>query len=251
MKTMNEPLIVPVGTLDLATVTRVADTVMRSRKTVRAYRPDLVAKHQVAEILEIASTAPSNSNSQPWRIYALAGQRKQALSDALLEAHDSGLVPPFAHFPDDLPEACKQRQDDFGVRYYRALGIDRGDAAARSRATRRNFQFFGAPVGLIFTIDACLKKHSWLDYGLFVQNVMIAARARGLDTCPQVVFARYQQVIAEHLKLPPGLDVVCGMSLGYGDHGAAVNQLEMPRERIDRFASLLGFDDWAEHRGQP
>jgi len=93
-----------------------------------------------------------------------------------------------------LGNACKQRQDDFGQRYYGALGIDRNDATARSQQTGRNFLFFDAPVGLIFTIDARLQKHSWLDCGLFIQNIMIAARARGLDTCPQVLFARYPQV---------------------------------------------------------
>jgi nitroreductase len=100
-----------------------------------------------------------------------------------------------------------------------------------------------ASVGLIFTIDARLRKHSWLDCGLFIQNIMIAAKARGLDTCPQVVFARYQPLIAEHLHLPPGHDVVCGMSLGYADEGAAINRLDMPREPIERFSNFLGFSD--------
>ena len=94
------------------------------------------------------------------------------------------------------------------MRYYGALGIDKSDVDARSRATGRNFDFFGAPVGMIFTIDACLKKHSWLDYGLFLQTVMIAARSRGLHTCPQVSFARYQSVIANQLALEPGHEVV-------------------------------------------
>jgi nitroreductase len=240
---MNEQLTVPAGTLDLAAVTRIADAVMRSRKTVRAYRSDPVPRQTVVDILDVARSAPSNSNSQPWRVYALAGQRKASFSDALIASHASGSVPPYAHFPDELPEACKQRQDDFGERYYRALGIERGDSLARGRQTARNFQFFGAPVGLIFTIDACYTKHSWLDYGLFIQNVMIAARARGLATCPQVVFVRYQRVIAENLKLPQGQNVVCGMSLGYPNERAKVNQLGMPREPVELFASLLGFDE--------
>jgi nitroreductase len=102
-----------------------------------------------------------------------------------------------------------------------------------------------SPVGLIFTIDARLKKHSWLDYGLFLQTIMIAARARGLDTCPQVSFARYQTIIAEHLLLEPGFDVVCGMSLGYADHDSVVNRLAIPRETVERFTTFVGFDEKA------
>ena len=197
----------------------------------------------MTEIIEVAHTAPSNSNTQPWMVYVLAGDRKRALTEVLLSAHNGNLMPPFAYFPDVLPAVCKQRQDDFGSRYYYALDIDRNDAPARSRATARNFLFFDASVGLIFTIDTRLKKHSWLDCGLFIQNIMIAAKARGLDTCPQVVFARYQPLIAEHLHLPPGHDVVCGMSLGYADEGAAINRLDMPREPIERFTNFLGFSD--------
>jgi nitroreductase len=217
--------------------------VIRSRKAVRAFRPDPVSRRVVTEILEVAGMAPSNSNTQPWMVHVLAGDRKRALTDALLIAYNNNHLPPFAHFPDPLPETCSRRQVEFGCRYYRALCFDRNDAAARSRQTSRNLEFFDASVGLVFTIDARLKKHSWLDCGLFIQNVMIAARARGLDTCPQVLFARFQTVIAEQLDLPSGQDVICGMSLGYADERAKINSLDMPRERVERFASFLGFPD--------
>lgn len=219
------------------------DAAMRARKSTRAFRPKAVSRQQVEEILMIAGSAPSNSNTQPWQVYVLAGERKRALSDALLAANTANSLPLFAHFPDPLPPACAGRQDDFGARYYRALGIDRTDMAARARQTGRNFAFFDAPVGLIFTIDASLKPHSWLDYGLFVQSVMLAATARGLATCPQVSFARYQPVIAQQLQLLAGQAVVCGMSLGYADESAAVNNLGMPREPLDKLVTLLGFDD--------
>src|SRR5271166_4629812 len=233
----------PPESAEPSSVAQVVDSVIRSRRAVRAFRPEPVSRRAVAEILEVAATAPSNSNTQPWMVYVLAGDPKRALSDALLNAHNRQLMPVFAHFPDALPESCKHRQSDFGLRYYDALGIDRNDASARSRATSRNFMFFDAPVGLIFTIDARLKKHSWFDCGLFVQNIMIAAKARGLDTCPQVVFARYRPLIAEHLDLPPGHDVICGMSLGYADERADINRLNVPREPVERFASFLGFPE--------
>jgi nitroreductase len=224
-------------------VAGVVDAVICSRRAIRAFRPEAISRRTIAEILAVAATAPSNSNSQPWMVHVLAGDPKRAFSDALLDAYNRQLMPPFAHFPDALPEACNQRTQDFGLRYYRALGIDRSDAPARSRATGRQFMFFDAAVGLIFTIDARLKKHSWLDCGLFIQNIMIAAKARGLDTCPQVVFARYQPLIAEHLGLPPGHDVICGMSLGYGDERADINRLTLAREPVERFACFLGFPE--------
>ncbi len=133
--------------------------------------------------------------------------------------------------------------DDFGQRYYAALGIERADMAARARQTGRNFLFFGAPVGFIFTIDSALTKHSWLDFGLFLQNIMLAAHARGLATCPQVSFVRYQSIIAEQLKLAPEEAVTCGMSLGYADEQAVVNHLGMPRAPLEAFTRWHGFGE--------
>jgi nitroreductase len=222
--------------------TYIVDSAISSRRAVRAFRPDAVAKQDVVDILDVARTAPSNSNTQPWRVHVLGGRIKQQLSDALARAHTDGTHPQLQHMPDPLPQSFQSRQEDFGARYYGALCIDKADIEARSRATGRNFYFFGAPVGMIFTIDARLKKYSWLDYGLFIQNIMIAARARGLDTCPQVSFARYQSVIAEHIEIDAGHDVVCGMSLGYAEQGSVVNRLEIPREPVGQFARFAGLD---------
>ncbi|MBP0592046.1 nitroreductase [Paraburkholderia sp. LEh10] len=221
----------------------IVDSVIRSRKAVRVFRPDAVSKEDVIAILDVARTAPSNSNTQPWRVHVLGGHFKQQLSDALATAYADVTHPPLQHMPEPLPDSFRSRQEDFGVRYYGALRIDKTDVVARSRATGRNFDFFGAPVGMIFTVDACLKKYSWLDYGLFLQTIMIAARSRGLDTCPQVSFARYQTVIANHLQIEPGHEVVCGMSLGYADNDSVVNRLNIPRESVDRFARFDGLDE--------
>jgi len=220
----------------------IVDSVIRSRTAVRAFRPDAISKEDVLAILDVARTAPSNSNTQPWRVYVLSGRSKQQLSDRLARAYADETYPLLNHLPDPLPHSFRVRQEDFGMRYYGALGIDKADTAARTRATGRNFDFFGAPIGLIFTIERCLKKYSWLDYGLFLQNIMIAARARGLDTCPQVSFARYQTVITNYLELEPGNEVVCGMSLGYADEESIVNRLQIPREPTDRFTRFLGLD---------
>jgi len=218
------------------------DTVVRARRAVRAFRPKPVPKHQLVEILQTARAAPSNFNSQPWRVYLLTGEAKRALGEAILKAHVGNTVPPFSPFPEPMPSDCNARVDDFRWRLYSAVGIDRTDIAARSRQTGRNFVFFDAPVGLIFTIHSALTKHSWLDCGLFLQTLILAAQVRGLATCPQVSFVRFQSIIAEHLSLDPEEVVTCGMSLGYADEQAAVNRMNMPREPLEGFARWVGFD---------
>jgi nitroreductase len=225
-----------------ASVAECVDEVMRSRRSVRRYRPDPVSKELVLEILAAAATAPSNSNTQPWRVHAVTGRPKDELATALAAAFQQDTLPPAAHFPAPLPEAFGARQEDFARRYYGCLGIDRKDSAARARQSARNFSFFGAPVGLLFTIDSRLTRHSWLDLGLYVQNVMIAAKARGLDTCPQVSFARFHPVIAAHLEMSAEEVTACGMSMGYGEASAPVNRMDMPRLHVDEFAHLAGFD---------
>jgi len=225
------------------------DSVIRSRRTVRAFRPDPVPRPHLVEILEMARMAPSTFNTQPWRVHLLAGKAKRALSEAILQAHAPNTQPRFSPFPEPPVPDCAARQNDFGRRYYSALGIDRADMAARGHQTGRNFLFFDAPIGLIFTIRAALTKHSWLDYGLFLQNLMLAAHARGLATCPQVSFVRYQSVIAEQLGLASEEMVVCGMSLGYADEQAPVNRLGMPREPLEAFTRWLGFDEPAGSAG--
>jgi nitroreductase len=215
--------------------------VMRSRRTVRAFHDRSVAKELVEEILRDAVAAPSGANMQPWRVYVVAGTVKNILSSAVLAAARAGKGFPPAHLPEPLPEVFRDRMADFGARYYRSLGIDRSDVQARALQTERNYSFFGAPVGLIFAIDRRLRPHSWIDLGLFAHGVMISAKARGLDTCPQVSFAPFHEAISSVLRMPPEEVTVFGMSLGYGDLDAAVNRADMPREPLESFARLLGF----------
>ncbi len=227
---------------DRAQATLLVDSVLRARRSLRAFTAEPVPRALLEALLDVAASAPSNSNTQPWQVHALAGTPKEALSAALLVAFHEGTLPPSRHFPDALPAAYAQRQQDFGARYYQSLGIDVADTAGRARQTARNFDFFGAPVGLIFTIDRRLAPHSWLDLGLLVQNVMIAATARGLGTCPQVSFARFHPVIAEHLALGEHELTACGMSLGYPMREAAVNRIDMPRRAVQEFVRFDGFE---------
>lgn len=215
------------------------ETIMRSRHAVRAFTQAPVPRAEVEHLLAQAATAPSNSNTQPWRVHVLAGPAKAALSVRLLAAFDSGNAPAPTHFPDPLPPAPAAWQRDFGERYYKALRIDREDMAARSRQSRRNLEFFGAPVGLIFSIDARLQPYSWVDLGMFLQNLLLAAHARGLGACPQVSFARFHHIIAAALDMPEGQRTVCGMSLGHPDPQAEVNRIDFPRAPVSDFARFL------------
>jgi nitroreductase len=215
--------------------------VVRSRRATRAFRAEPLRRQLVEEILEDAACAPSGANIQPWRVHVVSGAVKDELSNALVSASRAGTAPAPEHFPEPLPDLFRARLADFGGRYYASLGIDRSDAPARTRQTERNYSFFGAPVGLIFSIDRRLKPHSWIDLGLFAQTVMLAAKARGVDTCPQVAFAQFHDVIASQLHLSSDEVTAFGMSMGYGDPQAPVNRTRMPRERVHDFARLLGF----------
>ncbi|QYY34032.1 nitroreductase (plasmid) [Cupriavidus pinatubonensis] len=223
------------------TVTRCIADVVSARRAIRAFRPEPLRREDVEDILEAAATAPSGANTQPWRVYVVSGAIKDELANALVAASRAGTAPAPAHFPEPLPDVFRARLIDFGARYYASLGIDRNDHLARARQTEQNFSFFGAPVGLIISIDRRLKPHSWIDIGLFAQNLMIAAKARGIDTCPQVSFAPFHDVLAPHLHMPPEEVTAFGMAMGYGDPEAKVNKMRMPRERVQDFARLFGF----------
>jgi nitroreductase len=225
------------------TAANIVDSVIRSRKSVRCFTADPVSKDLLIDILETARAAPSNFNSQPWRVHLLTGKAKEALGEAIVRAYQAETHPPFSPFPQPMPADCAARVDDFGRRYYSALGIDRSDMTARARQTGRNYVFFDAPVGLIFTTHATSTKHNWLDCGLFLQSFMLAAHVRGLATCPQVSFVRFQSVIADQLGLDVDEIVTCGVSCGYEDKSAAVNDLGMPRESLERISRWLGFEE--------
>jgi len=221
----------------------VLDAAIRSRRSVRAFKPDPVPKRLLMEIIETARAAPSNFNSQPWSVHVLVGKAKHALGQAITQAYHSNTMAPFSPFPQPMPANCAARVDDFGRRYYSALGINRADMKARAHQTGRNYVFFDAPVGMIFTIHSSMTKHNWLDCGLFLQTLMLAAQVRGVVTCPQVSFVRFQSIIAEQLDLGPEELVTCGMSCGYEDETAAVNRLDMPREPLDSLSRWYGFDE--------
>ncbi|MBV8525267.1 MAG: nitroreductase [Acetobacteraceae bacterium] len=214
-----------------------------SRRSVRAFLRQPVPREIVERILNVAARAPSGTNMQPWRVYVLTDGPKDRLSRAVLDAFESDEPghTEYRYYPAQFFEPYLSRRRKVGFDLYGLLGIRRGEAARMKAQTARNFRFFDAPIGMIFTIDRRLEIGSWLDHGMFLQNVMVAARGWGLDTCPQASFTPYQQVIRRELGLAPEEVVVCGMSLGYADPAAPENRLVTEREPASAFATFRGF----------
>lgn len=217
------------------------DSVMRGRHSVRAYLPRPVPRELIAEILAIAARAPSGTNIQPWHVHVLSGTMRDTLVNKVCAAHDAGdrsQPPEYAYYPREFFEPYLGRRRKLGVDLYRLLGIQKGDAVRMKVQYRKNLQFFGAPVGLIFSIDRRMGKGSWLDFGMFLQNIMLAARARGLDTCPQAAWTDYPRTIAEVLSFGEQEQLVCGMALGYADPDAIENTLATDRVALDEFVKF-------------
>ena len=219
------------------------DGAIETRRSIRAFLGTPVPPETIRRILEVASRAPSGTNTQPWRVHVLAGAARDRLTAAVCRAFDEE---PDAHrmeydyYPDKFFEPYLSRRRKVGWDLYGHLGIVKGDAEGMRLAHRRNFEFFGAPVGLVFTIDRRLGRGSWIDAGMFMQNIMIAARARGLDTCAQAAWAQFHRVIESQLALPAEEMVVCGMALGHADPAAPANALVTDRVPVSGFAVFHG-----------
>lgn len=214
------------------------------RRSIRAFRPDPVAQADVERLLDIAARAPSGTNMQPWRGYAVTGEPMRALSAALVAEHMAGRhgESEYRYYPEAFFEPYLSRRRKVGWDLYGLLGIARGESEKMRAQHARNFTFFGAPVGIIFTIDRRLEIGSWLDYGMFLGNVTVAARGMGLDTCPQAAFASHHRTLRAHLPIPEEEVVVCGMALGRADADAPENTLVTERAPARDFCRFLGWD---------
>lgn len=218
---------------------------IESRRSVRAFLPTAVPRHVVTRILEAAARAPSGSNMQPWRVHVLTGLAREKLCRAVLHAfenNDPGPAMEYKYYPDEFFDPYLGRRRTVGWSLYGLLNISRGDAAGMQRQHGRNYLFFDAPVGMIFTIDRRLEIGSWLDYGTFLQNIMIAARQFGLHTCPQAAWAAFPAVVRRELGIADDQVVVCGMALGYEDPTAPENALRTERAPLEDWASFAGWE---------
>jgi nitroreductase len=218
----------------------IADAIT-GRYSTRAYLDTPVPRAVLERVLEVAGRAPSGSNIQPWHVWVLEGAAKQRLVDALMAKVRAGQTEPreYDYYPVNWRDPYLSRRRACGFGLYQTLGIPKDDKARQAAQSARNYEFFGAPVGLMFSIDADMEKGSWLDYGMFVQSVMLAARAEGLETCPQAAFAYYPETVKREVGIPASQVLVCGMSLGYPDRSALVNTFRTAREPLDRFVTWV------------
>lgn len=210
-----------------------------SRRSVRAFSSIPVPRPLLTHLLSIAAHAPSGANMQPWKIHVVTGKTKAKLEADLVVAFSDPnhpAEPEYHYYPSRWSEPYTSRRRKVGWDLYTVLGIEKRDLAAMHQQHKRNYLFFGAPVGLFFTIDRDLSYGSWLDVGMYIQNLMIAARAAGLHTCPQAAFTPYHQVVRRHIAIPQDEILLCGMSLGYEDRTKPENTLRTEREPVERFA---------------
>jgi nitroreductase len=211
---------------------------IRSRRSVRGFLSRPVDRSMVEELLALASRAPSGSNIQPWKVHVLTGAKLRQLTDELSAAHFNGEPEQreYEYYPLNWRAPYLDRRRKVGWQLFELAGVARGDREGSLRQRGRNYVFFGAPVGLIFTIDADLEQGSWLDYGMFLQTLMIAARGAGLDTCPQAAIANYPDIIRRVVGIPGGETIICGMALGWADPDEPTNALQSEREPVSTFA---------------
>lgn len=219
-----------------------------TRFSCRAFLPTPIPEAIVRDIVERAARAPSGGNLQPWRVHALAGARLEALK-ALIRARPE-LLPrgegaEYDIYPPELKEPFLTRQRIVGQMLYESINVARADRPGRLRQYARNFELFGAPVGLFFTIDRALGPPQWADLGMYIQTVMLLARAHGLHTCGQEAWTHWHKTLAEFLPVPPEHILFCGLALGHADESAPINRWRSPREPVDDFATFAGFDTLA------
>jgi len=233
----------PPPSIPADTLCSAVDWALASRRSIRAFLPDPVAREDVKAILEVARYCASGVNTQPWHVYVVSGTAKDRLSDAIMRVYDDPSLTaeqdePYDYYPQEWVSPYLDRRRKVGWDLYGLLGIEKADKVRMHAQHGRNYTFFGAPVGLMFTIDRGMGRGSLIDYGMFLQSIMVAARARGLDTCPQAAFNKFHRVIASELGIPDGQMFVCGMSLGYADHDCIENALVTDRTAVSDFTTL-------------
>jgi len=225
------------------------ETAIETRFSARAFLPKAVPRETIERLLEVASRAPSGTNTQPWKVYVLQGASRDSLVEKVCAAHDAIYANPalaseyheaYDYYPDQWVPPYIDRRRENGWSLYGLLGIAKGEKDKMHAQHQRNFRFFDAPVGLMFTLDRVMGRGSLVDYGMFLQNLMVAARAHGLHTCPQAAWNGFARIILPHVGAGEKEMLVCGMSLGYLDESQRVNGFHTPREPV------AGFTRWLE-----
>jgi nitroreductase len=224
------------------------DAAIESRFSARAFLQKPVPRERIAHILQVASRAPSGTNTQPWKTYVLQGASRDRLVEKVCAAHDALRADPslaaeyreeYDYYPEKWVSPYIDRRRENGWSLYGLLGIGKGDKDKMHAQHQRNYRFFDAPVGLMFTIERVMGRGSLVDCGMFLQNIMVAARAQGLHTCPQAAWNGFSRIILPHIGATDQEMLVCGMALGYADVEAPVNTFHTPREPVEAFTRWL------------
>ena len=224
------------------------DLAIGSRQSMRAFTDQAVPRERIEQLLALASRAPSGTNTQPWKVYVLQGASRTGLVDKVCAAHDQVRADPalaaqyveeYDYYPQKWVSPYIDRRRENGWSLYGLLGIGKADKDKMHAQHQRNYRFFDAPVGLMFTVDRVMGRGSLLDYGMFLQSIMVAARGYGLHTCPQAAWNGFAKIVLPHIGAGPDEMLVCGMALGYADASALVNTFHTPRVRVDEFARWL------------
>jgi nitroreductase len=220
------------------------DAAIGSRFSTRAFLPAPVSRDTISDILRVAARAPSGTNTQPWRVYVVQGEARDRIVQEVCTAHDAIRANPdlateyreaYDYYPEKWVSPYIDRRRENGWSLYGLLGITKGDKDAMHAQHQRNFKFFDAPVGVFVTIDRVMGRGSLVDCGMFLQNIMVAARARGLHTCPQAAWNGFARIVAPIIGMSDNELMVCGMSLGYADEAALVNTFHTPRVTVEDF----------------
>jgi nitroreductase len=228
--------------------TAAVDAAITSRMSARAFTQQVVSRDTITELLHVASRAASGTNTQPWKTYVLQGASRDGLVDKVCAAHDAVRANPelagtyreeYDYYPTKWVSPYIDRRRENGWGLYGLLGIGKGDKDQMHAQHQRNYRFFDAPVGLMFTMDRVLGRGSLVDYGMFMQSLMVAARGRGLHTCPQAAWNPFSKIILPHIGAGPDEMLVCGMALGYADETDKVNSFRTPREPVAAFTHWL------------
>lgn len=218
---------------------------IENRRCIRAFLKNPVSTDLIHAILETARFAPSGVNSQPWEVVVVSGEYQQKIGEAIIRARENQIPenPDYHYYPSEWHEPYKSRRKTCGLLLYSSINIHITETEKRKIAWYRNYRFFDAPVGLLFFVDQRLEKGSWVDMGMFIQNIMLSARGYGLETCPQAAFAEYPDLVREIVNVKKTKALICGMALGYADYEAPINQYRTPREPVGSFTQFLGFFD--------
>lgn len=228
--------------------TQYVDQIITSRHSVRAFLDTPIAKETLKEILKVASRAPSGTNSQPWKVYIVTGKKRDELIEKVCQTQIDIFNHPelskqytetFAYYPEKWLSPFIERRRENGWGLYGLLNIQKGDRDKMARQQLRNFEFFDAPVGLFFTVHKSLGTGSKMDTAMMIQNVMLAAKARGIDSCPQAAWNQFHSIILNILGAPEDEELICGMSLGYADPDHIVNTFITPRVPVEEFAVFV------------